>query len=92
MGNSKQIKKQKQIIARDEKALALIKLKKRKADTRRKIELGGLVIKSGMGRYDKATILGALDYTINLIGQDKDYANLFISKGNNLFLIKNDES
>lgn len=88
MGTSKQIKMQKQLIARDEKALAIAKIKKRKADTRRKIELGGLVIKSGMGGYDKATILGALDYALSLIEQDKDYANLFTAKGNNLFLTK----
>ncbi|MBN5929498.1 conjugal transfer protein TraD [Legionella pneumophila serogroup 1] len=88
MDTSKQIKKQEQIIAREEKVLALAKLKQRKADTRRKIELGGLVIKSGMGGYDKATILGALDYALSLMGQDKDYANLFIAKGNHLFLIK----
>ncbi len=87
MDTSNQIKKQKQIIARDEKSLAMAKLKKRKADTRRKIELGGLVIKSGMSGYDKATILGALDYALSLIGQDKDYANLFTAKGNHLFII-----
>lgn len=72
----------------DEKALALAKLKRRKADTPRKIELGGLVIKSGMDGYDKAIILGALDYALNLIGQDKNYAKKFIDKGNNLFFIK----
>lgn len=32
----------------------------RKADTRHKIELGGLVIKAGLGDEDKAVILGAL--------------------------------
>ena len=88
MNTSSQIKKQKQIIARDEKSLTIAKLKKRKADTHRKIELGGLVIKSGMSGYDKATILGALDYALGLIGQDKDYANLFTARGNHLFLIK----
>lgn len=88
MDTSKQIKKQKQIIAREEKSLALAKLKQRKADTRRKIELGGLVIKSGMGGYDKATILGALVYALSLIGQDKNYENVLTAKGNHLFLIK----
>ncbi|MFO9453194.1 conjugal transfer protein TraD [Legionella pneumophila serogroup 1] len=88
MDTTKQIKKQKQIIAREEKSSALAKLKQRKADTRRKIELGGLVIKSGMGGYDKATILGALDYALSLIGQDKNYENVLTAKGNHLFLIK----
>lgn len=32
----------------------------RKEDTRRKIELGGLVVKAGLGDEDRAVILGAL--------------------------------
>ena len=32
----------------------------RKADTYRKIQLGGLVIKAGGGEFDKALILGIL--------------------------------
>ena len=32
----------------------------RKADTRRKIELGGLVIKAGIDELDRAALLGAL--------------------------------
>lgn len=32
----------------------------RKDDTRRKIELGGLVIKAGLSELDRAVILGAL--------------------------------
>ncbi|HAT8371218.1 TPA: conjugal transfer protein TraD, partial [Legionella pneumophila] len=54
----KQIEKEKQSIARYEKSLAQEKLKKRRVDTRRKIELGGLVIKSGMGQYSKTVVLG----------------------------------
>ncbi|HAT7074085.1 TPA: conjugal transfer protein TraD, partial [Legionella pneumophila] len=42
----KQIEKEKQNLARCEKSLALEKIKIRKTDTRRKIEFGGLVIKS----------------------------------------------
>ncbi|HAT8266804.1 TPA: conjugal transfer protein TraD [Legionella pneumophila subsp. pneumophila] len=86
MDTSKQIKKQKQVIARDEKALALAKLKKRKVDTRRKIELGGLVIKSGLDGFNKSTILGALKYSLNLIDQDRSYITLFEAKGYDLFL------
>lgn len=81
----KQIEKGKQNIARCEKSLALEKLKKRKADTRHKIELGGLVIKSGMAGYNKATLLGALDYIYNLILQDESYKNLFELTGNSIF-------
>jgi len=86
MDTSKQIKKHKQIIAKDEKALALVKRKKRKADTRRKIELGGLVIKSGMDGYNKSTVLGALTYSLNLIEQDDNYKKLFEDRGHRLFL------
>jgi hypothetical protein len=48
MSTYEQIIKQQQQVARCEKSIALEKLQKRRADTRRKIELGGLVIKSGM--------------------------------------------
>jgi hypothetical protein len=83
-----QIKKQLQVIARGEKSLALEKLKKRRTDTRRKIELGGLIIKSGMGGFNKSVILGALDYSLNLLRTDGSYSDLFEIKGNNLFLNK----
>lgn len=73
----KQIEKEKQNLARCEKSLALEKLKKRKADTRRKIELGGLVIKAGMGEFDKAVVLGALIHAIRLTTQDSDCYKLF---------------
>lgn len=37
-----------------------IKIMDRKLDTRNKIELGGLIIKAGLGNYSKAIILGLL--------------------------------
>ncbi|MFO2495094.1 conjugal transfer protein TraD [Legionella pneumophila serogroup 1] len=86
MNTLNQIQKQKQNIARNEKELAENKLKKRRGDTRRKIELGGLVIKSGMDSYNKSVILGALDYAISLMQGDTSYMDLFESKGNMLFL------
>lgn len=86
MGMSDEIKKQKQTIARHEQTLAQEKLKKRRADTRRKIELGGLVIKSGMDGYSKSVILGALAYALNSIQQDDGYESLFASIGEQLFL------
>lgn len=85
MRTFEQITKQQQSIARDEKSLALAKLKKRRADTRRKIEFGGLVIKSGMDGFNKSTILGALDYAMNLIMQDERNKSLFESRGEHLF-------
>lgn len=35
-------------------------LSERKKDTRHKIELGGLIIKAGMGEVDKLVLYGAL--------------------------------
>lgn len=80
-----QILKQQQLLARSEKILAFEKIKKRRADTRRKIELGGLVIKSGIDGFSKLIILGALDYSLQLLSEDENYKKLFESKGYNLF-------
>ncbi len=80
-----QIKKEQQQIARCEQSLALEKLKKRRADTRRKIELGGLVIKAGMDGFNKSVILGALNYILELIYEDQNYTTLFENKGDSLF-------
>ena len=81
-----QIVKQKQYMARCEKSLAFEKLKKRRADTRRKIEFGGLVIKSGMDGFNKSVILGALSHAMQLIENDENYLPLFESVGDALFL------
>ena len=86
MNINEQITQEKQQIAKYEKSLALEKLKKRRADTRRKIELGGLVIKSGFDGYSKATILGAIAYAKRLAIDDESYLSLFENIGNNLFL------
>lgn len=80
------IKSESQKIARLEKSLAIEKLKKRRADTRRKIEFGGLVIKSAMDAYNKSIILGALTHALQLIDQDQNHITLFESIGDNLFL------
>lgn len=61
MATLKEIENKRQLIAREENSLALEKLKLRRADTRRKIELGGLVIKSGMNKFDNSTILNVLE-------------------------------
>lgn len=79
-----EIEKEKQLIARCERSLALEKLKKRRADTRRKIELGGLVIKSGMGKFDRSVILGSLDYISHLVKENFAYELLFKTKGESL--------
>lgn len=85
---TEQIKRQNQQIARGEKLLQLERLKKRRTDTRRKIELGGLVIKAQMDAFNKAVILGVLDYAWTLIKEDADYQRLFEARGNNLFNLK----
>ena len=80
-----QIKKEQQQIARCEQSLALEKLKKRRADTRRKIALGGLVIKAGMDGFNKSVILGALMHGLTLMGRDENYTSLFRSIGDEMF-------
>ena len=80
METSKQIEKEKQLIARSEKSLALEKLKKRKTDTRRKIELGGLVIKAGMDGYNKSVILGALNYCAQLLENEAGYITRYLKQ------------
>lgn len=76
-----EIEKEKQLLARYAKSLELEKVQKRKADTRHKIELGGLVKKSGLDAYNKSIILGALFYIIKLIETDNSYLMLFDSHG-----------
>ena len=72
MTTHKEIENEKQVIARAEKSIALEKLKLRRADTRRKIELGGLVIKSKLDKYEKSVILGALKNSFDEISSDKE--------------------
>lgn len=44
--------------------------KQRKADARRKIELGGLVLKAGLGQHDKGELLGGLLALASQLGSD----------------------
>jgi len=81
-----QIRKQEQRIARAENSLALEKLKKRRADTRRKIELGGLVVKSGMDGFNKSIVLGALTHALGLMEKEEGYKKIFESIGDAEFL------
>ena len=80
------IKKQEQRIARAENSLAMEKLKKRREDTRRKIELGGLVVKSGLDGFNKSVILGALTHALGLMEKEEEYKNIFESIGDTEFL------
>lgn len=74
-------------VARLESRLAREKLKTRRADTRRKIELGGLVIKSKLADYPKAIILGAMvDALEQLERNDAGILELFRLKGERVFM------
>jgi hypothetical protein len=53
----------------------------RKADTYRKIQLGGLVIKSGMGDQPPAVILGALIEALQQMQSDPDRAARYKALG-----------
>lgn len=59
----------------------------RKQDTRRKIELGGLVIKAGLDRETSAVVLGALSLAARaLLGADAQAARArFQAAGDSLF-------
>ena len=86
MSTQDKIVKLTQHLDRYEQSLALESIKKRRADTRRKIELGGLIIKAGMDGFNKSVILGAITYAMELIGRDETCVLLFESVGDNLFL------
>lgn len=86
METQKKINKKSQTIAHLERKLAVEKIKERKKQTRRKIELGGLIIKAKMDELPKDVILGAL---INAKKEIQNYANiksLFKSIGKAAFI------
>ncbi len=58
-------------------SISRLSMQARKEDTRNKIQLGGLVIKAGMGDEDKAVVLGALLHAQKaLVGQNGDMLKL----------------
>jgi hypothetical protein len=56
------------------------KLKKRKTETRHKIQLGWLVVKASLDGFNKAVILGALSHAGELIENDPDYLSYLKQK------------
>ena len=80
------IKKKQQQILRLERNLALQKLKVRKTDTHKKIELGGLVIKSNMNKFSKAVILGALIDAFETLKHNQELEKLLRLKGEASFM------
>lgn len=86
MSFNEKIRKQEQRIARLEQSLAQQKLKARKQETRRKIELGGLVVKAGLDGYNKAIILGALISAVRSLEDEPGTDALYQAKGEKAFL------
>ena len=86
MQTQNKINKKTQTIAKLERQLILEKIKERKKQTRRKIELGGLVIKAEMDQFPKDIILGALINARKEIQNDADIESLFQFIGNNSFM------
>lgn len=86
METQNKIIKKEQVIAYLERKLAIEKIKERKKQTRRKIELGGLVIKAKMDEFPKDIILGILINARKEIQNNADIKSLFKSIGNSAFM------
>ena len=85
------IKTKQQKIAKLERQLARDKLKQRKAETRRKIEWGGLVIKANMAMYSKDMILGALLHAKEALQKENGTDLLYQSLGQAAFMRYNEK-
>ena len=86
MGTHREIKKKEQDIARLERKWALDKIKKRKAETRRKIEFGGLVVKAKLDDCSKEIILGALIHAKQEIEKEPAAKSRYQSIGQSAFM------
>lgn len=86
METQQKINKKTQTIAQLERKLAIEKIKDRKKQTRRKIELGGLVIKAKMDEFPKDIILGALISVRKEIKKNNNVKSLFQSIGHSSFM------
>ena len=62
------------------------KFQERRSDTRKKIELGGLVIKAKIDHLPKDILLGAFVYINEQLENDQNIEFLFQSKGSAAFL------
>ena len=69
-----------------ERSSTLQKMKERKLDTRKKIQLGGLVIKAKISAYSKDIILGALLDAQHKIASSVELKQQFQKKGQEAFL------
>ncbi len=86
MGTSQRITQKEQAIARLERSLLRDKIKRRKAETRRKIELGGLMVKAELDDLSKDILLGALIHLKKEIDNDPTAKTLYQSLGEAAFM------
>ena len=91
MDSSKAITRETQKVARLELRLARQRYKARKAETRFKIEYGGLVVKAGMSEHPKAVILGALLSAYESLKTEEGLKTLWQSRGEAAFMGFNKE-
>ena len=69
-----------------EQSYKIAQFNHRKNDTRRKIEYGGLVIKSGLDHEPKDIILGALISVVEELKREPASREIFKSRGAQAFL------
>ena len=86
MSTLDKIKKTGQRVAKHERQLALRKIKERKAQTRHKIQLGGLVVKAHLSQYPKDIILGALIDVQERLAKEPGIEMYYQSKGQAAFM------
>lgn len=70
--SSESLNKQKQILTRNELKLNQERERLRKADTRRKIQLGGLMVKAGLEEEPSNVLLGLLCDAKNNLPREKE--------------------
>lgn len=75
------IKKLKAQVNYDQLRLAGIREKERKLDTRRKIEMGGLIVKAEMDNLSKSVLLGILLHAKQEMKNDPEMKWVFQLKG-----------
>lgn len=69
-----------------EKEYSKVRNEQARAETRRKIELGGLIVKSGLHQEAKDVVLGALISAAEALAKEPGSRTLFQSKGMKAFL------
>jgi hypothetical protein len=82
---NRSIEREEQKINRMEANLAKLKLKERRADTRRKIQLGGLAIKAKIADEPAAVILGILIDAAKKMNSDATLRDTFKTIGDTAF-------